>query len=1087
MKNLFGPNLAVREWPLLIMCLLLPVLAQSSTNRVVAVLGSWSAKGHDAGGGMVSGSYALGYAGLLTATLQPLGWGVTNLSVGGQSTTGLLGRFETEVVPAATGQIVFGLSLADEGLAGAADPAAVCGGFYAGWTGLVNRARAENIFPVMSLCEPCNSYSPAEYAYVKAMNRQINAYDLPCFNVLGAVDDGQGHWVSGYADALTGRPNALGHQEMFYTIVPSLFDAVRLGKSGKPGSVREEDGCAIITRDTQIHDPLRFVPDDTVHAFTTAFRVRSACTGTVAAVSGQQYPWELRGADRILVDFGPLDIAKGHAAPSPDPYGHHWNSWRVAGGVMSGTVLTNLIRTSGAMTHVGLEVTAMFDGPNGGSAFGGLMAPDPALLGDLAVPYATEDYFGTGATGKFKLRNLRKGLFYTLRFFGSRANDDVQRVTGYTAVAGNGTYSTNLVTTGTDVGAGGYDGNNNTVAELKGLSPDASGEIEVSVTKVSGYGYLNIMELRVEELAPLAASERILVDFGPSDTARGRPAPSPDHNGNYWNNWRGDYVLVGTALPSLVRTSGALSAVALEVTAMFAGQSNGRSGGGGLMAPDPALLGDFAVTNAVEDYFCTGDIGAFKIKGLNPRLYHTLRFFGSRSDDDDQRITAYTAVAGNGTYTTNLVTTGTDVGAGGYDGNNNTIVALDRLLPNVNGEIEVKVSKVSLFAYLNCMEIAASGEAVVEDPDPGSLLIDLGPDDGVNGHAMSSPDSNGRHWNAFVYHTAPSALNNLVDASSGTRSTVSLTITKSFISKNGIGNGGLLEPDPALLGSFAQPRATEDYFHTQTGGSALKISGLNKASVYALRFFGTRESPDIRETRFAVKGGNGTYTADLVTSGTDVGAGGYDGNNDTIAELTGLAPDASGCLEVDISNVQGVQCYLGVMEIRKERSVAGTGWGTVEFRTDAIAYVGTTGHEIKLTGGHDSRRWYDVAVAHCYAAQKTWLFVDGAPVGWLSERLAPTAFVLGGEGAASAERMEGPEQAWYQDWCVYRSAWNADEAAAHASGETQQASMEICAPLSDRRFVPGAPVENRAQSLSKAVVNSASMEQQPRGTIMVLR
>lgn len=1071
---------------ILAVCLLVPALGRSDTNGVVAVLGSWVAKGYNAGGGTVGGSYALGYAGRLAACLAPLGWGVTNLSLSSDGTTNILDTFDTAVLPADPDQVLLGLSLSDEGLAGAPDPAAVSETFRAGLTNLIGRVRANGMYAMTGLCYPHNSYSASEYAYLKAMNLLLNTYDLPSANFLGAVDDGKGHWVQG-CNTDSGHPNAYGHKEMFCAIVPSLFDAVRLGKTGRPSPVGEEDGYALITRDAAVHDPIRFVPKDPVHSFTTAFRVRSECTGTVAAVVSEAFPGELRGADRMFVDFGPADESKGHAAPSPDQNGNCWNSWRYSGAVPIGAAVSNLVKTSGATSQVDLVVTAAFDAPNGGSNFGGLMAPDPALLGDLAVTNATEDYFGTGSTAKFKIAGLDRRFSYRLRFFGTRMMDAATRTTRYTVASGNGTFTTNIVTTGTDVGTGGYDGNNDTIVELRGLSANDNGEIEVSVTNVSGYGYLGIMEIRVEEVAPLALADRLLVDFGPADTAYGHAAPSPDPFGHYWNSWRyNGNVPVGASLPGLVRATGAVTPVSLEVTAEFSGP-NGGSGFGGLMAPDPALLGDFAVTNATEDYFCTGWASKFKIKGLNNRLVYTLRFFGTRALDGAVRTTRYAADSGNGlTYATNVVTTGTDVGADGYDGNNNTIAELRNVHADANGEIEVGVTMVSGFAYLNIMEIAVVG--AVEENDPDSLLIDFGPNDNVNGHAMASPDSNGRYWNNFVPPVnAGAALKNLVDSFSAKTTTVSLVITKEFVSHNGIYNGGLLSPTPALLGYFAQARATEDYFHTQTGGSRLKVSGLNKASVYTLRFFGTRASATVLETRYTAEAGNGTYGTNMVTSGTDVGTDGYDGNNDTIAELTGLVPDASGCIAVGISNVQGTQSYLGIMEIKKERSVAGTGWGTVEFRTNALAYVASTGHEIKVPVVLDGKRWYDVAVAHCYAGQTTRVFVNGTEAGCLPERMAPTAFVLGGEGAATAKRMEGPQAACYQDWCVYRSAWNADEAAAQAAGAMQQASMEICAALADGRFVKGNAVENRAQSLSEAFVNSGFVKQRQKGMAILVR
>jgi len=1074
-------------------CFLVPVPGNSATNGVIAVLGSSVAKGVDTtGSGMVGGSHAWGYAGLLTTCLDPQGWAVTNLSSSSDTTTNMLDIFDAAVVPIDPDQLVIGLSLADSGLVGATNPAAVAESFQTTLTNVIGHARDNGMYAMTGLCYPNNSYSTSEYARVKAMNLQINTYDLPSANFLGAIDDGEGHWVEGYASD-AGHPNVFGHEEMFYTIVPSLFDAVRLGKTERPVSLKNDNGYyAVVTRDAAVHDPIRFTPDETVHSFTTAFRVRSACTGTVAAVMAEENPLSLHEADRILVDFGPDDSDRGHITLSPDQNGHYWNNFSgsYSNAVPAGADLSDLVRTSGTTSQVALVVTTAFSAPNGGNSWGGLMTPDPALLGDLAVTNATEDYFCTGGTSKFKITGLDKRFFYTLRFFGTRVMEGSTRTTRYTATGNGNTYATNMVTTGTNVGTGGYAGNNDTVAELHGLLPDANGAIEVGVTLVSGFAYLSIMEIRVEKIAPLALSDRMLIDFGPNNDSIGHAAPSPDQNGNYWNSWRyaqnSEWAIpVGASLPNLVKTSGVVSPVELVVTEPF-GAPNGGTSYGGLTVPDPALLGDFAVTNATEDYFGISGTSKFKIKGLDNQFTYTLRFFGSRVMAGDTRKTSYAATGGNGTYATNLVTTGTDVGTGGYAGNNDTIAELSGLTTDANGEIEVTVKNLSGYGYLNIMEIDITGTSGETDPD--SLLIDFGPNDGVNGNAMSSPDSNGRYWNNFVPPiNAGRILTNMIDSISAKTTTVSLAITKAFVSYNGINTGGLLAPAPALLGYFAQTNATEDFFHTQATGSGLMISGLNRSSVYTLRFFGTRilDTGTFRTTRFTVEGGNGSYSTNMVTTGTGVGTE-HNGNDDTIPELTGIVPNAHGCVTVGVSNVEGNECYLSIMEIKKERSVAGTGWSAVELRTNALVYVASTGIEIKAPITLDDH-WHDVAVSHCYAGQVTRFFVDGTEIGYLPERLAPTAFILGGEGVAGTNRIEGPQVACYQNWCVYRSAWNAEEAVAQAAGAMQQASMEICAALADSHFVQGGAVYNRAQSLSEAIVNSSQVKQKPIGTAIMVR
>jgi hypothetical protein len=140
-----------------IACLLTPVRGRSATNGLIAVLGSSVAKGYAAGGGTVGGSYALGYAGLLTSFLKPLDWGVTNLSVSSDTITNNLNTLEDAVVPADPDHVFLGLSLSDAGLAGASDPDAVLEGFRATLTNIIGHARAHGLYAMAGLCYPNNN------------------------------------------------------------------------------------------------------------------------------------------------------------------------------------------------------------------------------------------------------------------------------------------------------------------------------------------------------------------------------------------------------------------------------------------------------------------------------------------------------------------------------------------------------------------------------------------------------------------------------------------------------------------------------------------------------------------------------------------------------------------------------------------------------------------------------------------------------------------------------------------------------------------------------------------------------------------
>jgi lysophospholipase L1-like esterase len=122
------------------------------------------------------------------------------------------------------------------------------------------------------------------------------------------------------------------------------------------------------------------------------------------------------------------------------------------------------------------------------------------------------------------------------------------------------------------------------------------------------------------------------------------------------------------------------------------------------------------------------------------------------------------------------------------------------------------------------------------------------------------------------------------------------------------------------------------------------------------------------------------------------------------------------------------------------------------------AYRGSGGRLIRSDVRAD-RSWHQLLVSHYTARGQTLFFVDGRLAGTLDERLEPSRFVLGGTSAADA-----------RDFVFYRSAINADEAAALHGGTLLQASLEVYSPLDNVELRAGADVANLAQSMTAAQV-----------------
>lgn len=217
-------------------------------------------------------------------------------------------------------------------------------------------------------------------------------------------------------------------------------------------------------------------------------------------------PRTLQAGDRLLFDFGPSNAKDGDATLDADRNEAIWNNWHTAKAqvaVNAGEHLHDLVNASGAATGIDLVITGGFS--TGGKQHGGLRKADRALLGELAVHTATQDYFFCSAddrrggnddsTGGFMLTGLDPNLAYDFSFFGS-CRDAETRVTNYT-VMGSNHVAADLHTSGLGSGATqNYHGNEANVARIAGVRPDRFGQVFVDLTVVKGqFAYLAAMAI----------------------------------------------------------------------------------------------------------------------------------------------------------------------------------------------------------------------------------------------------------------------------------------------------------------------------------------------------------------------------------------------------------------------------------------------------------------------------------------------------------------------------------------------------------------------------------------------------------------
>ena len=241
-----------------------------------------------------------------------------NVSTGGDNTIKIekFDRLTNKLYPTKPDFVVIGLSLSNEGIRNEVDNNGreqILEQFRSRLLSLADLLNQQGIKPVIVNCYPHSDFTLDEYMFTKKMNRIINTWKYPSINVLGTIDDWQGRWVEGYV-ANAGHPNTLGHQEMSYAIVPSLFDAIQVGK--KIPSYDWNQSYCTLSNDEHVENPLFLELKNTVHSFTLSFRFKKTVNGSIAGFTSNDVKHE------ITVNANKL-YYKNHSVILPDSL----NNW----------------------------------------------------------------------------------------------------------------------------------------------------------------------------------------------------------------------------------------------------------------------------------------------------------------------------------------------------------------------------------------------------------------------------------------------------------------------------------------------------------------------------------------------------------------------------------------------------------------------------------------------------------------------------------------------------------------------------------------------------------------------------------------
>lgn len=209
-----------------------------------------------------------------------LNWSISNISIGGNTTTDLLNRWDADLLNDGSQYVIYALSLGNEGIFGGGQT--VFDQFKTNMLMLINKAKSAGKVPIIANNYSRADYTAIEYGFIKQMNLLIHQWDVASINLLGAIDDGTGKWpvspINHQADAL--HPNDAGHTEMFYTIVPSLFDALKEDKAIS----QLKTNTFISLGKSKTTDKIELSPESTIHSFTISLDIKTDGSGTLVSL-----------------------------------------------------------------------------------------------------------------------------------------------------------------------------------------------------------------------------------------------------------------------------------------------------------------------------------------------------------------------------------------------------------------------------------------------------------------------------------------------------------------------------------------------------------------------------------------------------------------------------------------------------------------------------------------------------------------------------------------------------------------------------------------------------------------------------------
>lgn len=220
------------------------------------------------------------------------------------------------------------------------------------------------------------------------------------------------------------------------------------------------------------------------------------------------------------------------------------------------------------------------------------------------------------------------------------------------------------------------------------------------------------------------------------------------------------------------------------------------------------------------------------------------------------------------------------------------------------------------------------------------VLLDFGTDTSFRGASVSSPDSNGNHWNGI---NLGAFYSDLLDTT-GAATTIDFGFDGSG---NPVGTdsfngpaGDTLDPaevviDSAALGDLGIKEAAFDW--VSAAGGRFQIQGLDPARRYELTIFGSAKFQTDSTSVYRVFD-DSAYSNEIASSSLELhdAASPWLHNQDMVAEMAGLVPSSSGVLYVEFEGSAGNSAKINALSIEDSPNAAiGAGAVLVDFGNDS--------------------------------------------------------------------------------------------------------------------------------------------------------